>query len=76
MDRPGSLSDLVPHFIVNVPKDPFAQCAEPGYIAGVSAAILYSVGPNGRQDTKSALDGAKPEPGDDIAFRLLLPPRH
>ena len=46
--RPATLSELVPEYLMAVPRDPFAADErEIGYASNAETPVLYSVGPNG-----------------------------
>ena len=62
---PKSLKDTVPTYLRAVPLDPFDGKPLRARPRG-TALVIYSVGPNGRDD----LGRAAPK-GDDISFRLL-----
>ena len=69
---PAKLADLAPKYIAQIPKDRFNDgdlhySPQGGY-------LLYSVGPNGKDDGgKGIEDRKRGEPWDDIAIRISKP---
>lgn len=58
---PGSLSDLVPHYLPNVPDDPFAAPNTPlCYKNNGDSYLLYSVGPDGADNGGHPILGGRP----------------
>lgn len=57
---PGKLADLIPKYIANIPKDRFND-GDLHYSLQGGGYLLYSVGPNGRDDggRNTADDGDK-----------------
>jgi hypothetical protein len=47
---PGSLTDLVPSYLKRIPDDPFALKWPLRYKQGGARYVLYSVGPDGKDD--------------------------
>ncbi len=69
---PDALSDLTPQFLKAVPADPFD--GQPlRYRKDEEGAVVYSVGPDGKDDGGAfdKLDGR--QPGSDLGFRLWEP---
>jgi hypothetical protein len=66
---PKELKELVPDYIAQVPPDPFTEQAL-HYERRADGFLLYSVGPNGKDDG-GAVAGEK-ETSDDIAIRVVL----
>ncbi len=49
--RPEGLAELVPKYLPAVPADPFADRARPlSYLPAARPALLYSIGPDGKDD--------------------------
>jgi hypothetical protein len=81
---PPRLADLAPKYIPAVPKDVFAGDADLHYARQGDGYLLYSVGPNGRDDGGRTLDeyfaAVKPdaakasEQWDDIVVRVPAKP--
>jgi hypothetical protein len=77
---PESLDVLVPEMLAAVPGDPYS--GKPlGYRRRDDGFVVYSVGPDGKDDGGVTRDevrdprGESPNEGWDIAFRLLNPDR-
>jgi hypothetical protein len=68
---PRKLDDLAPTYVPAVPGDLFASKAMT-YLAERDSYLLYSFGPNGRDDQGRFYDDSPP--GDDIRVRMPLPP--
>ncbi|MBN2022158.1 MAG: hypothetical protein JW809_05145 [Pirellulales bacterium] len=67
---PAKLTDLVPKYVAEVPKDLFTD-GEPHYRTEGDGFVLYSVGVNGRDDgAKSYKDGPKENGYDDLVVRV------
>ncbi|MCS7168459.1 MAG: hypothetical protein RMI91_07570 [Gemmatales bacterium] len=64
---PQRLQDLVPQYLPNVPKDIFSG-QDPIYIRNDRGYLLYSVGPNSKDDGGRTEDDMSP--GDDIRITL------
>jgi hypothetical protein len=61
---PASLADLTPHYLKNIPNDPFALKGTYGYRLNGSKYVLYSVGPDKKDDGGTPIsDPAAPTPG-------------
>jgi hypothetical protein len=74
---PDSLAALVPEYLGEVPLDPFTG-APVRYVIGDRGVLLYSIGPNGRDDgglsqEDAAQHGAARPKDWDLTFRLLHP---
>jgi hypothetical protein len=71
---PAKLADLTPKYVTEVPKDIFAD-ADLHYAREGGGYLLYSVGPNGKDDGGKGYDDAKDngEDWDDIAVRMTPP---
>lgn len=68
---PKALADLSPKYLDKVPDDLFT--GKPlVYRPADGGFLLYSLGPNGKDD--EGRTAAEPQPGDDIAVRLPLAP--
>ncbi len=68
---PRKLDDLAPTYIAAVPDDLFTGKALT-YLMERDSYLLYSFGPNGRDDQGRFYDDNPP--GDDIRVRMPLPP--
>jgi len=72
--RPDALDELVPDYLPAVPIDLFAQESRPiVYLPGAPRPLLYSVGPDGRDDAGSydvEADGGFAERPKDLLFFL------
>lgn len=69
-EYPKDLAALVPRYLPKVPNDLFTEKALV-YRPSATGYLLYSFGPNGKDD-----EGRTPKdtsPGDDIAIRMPLP---
>jgi hypothetical protein len=70
---PAGLADLTPHYVVKVPEDLFNDSALHYRLEG-KGYLLYSVGPNGKDDGgKTFEDRKKGEDWDDIVVRVPAP---
>lgn len=49
-EYPDSLSDLVPSYVKKIPSDPFKTKGQLGYKRTGKCYVLYSVGPDGKDD--------------------------
>ncbi|HOF88795.1 MAG TPA: hypothetical protein PLZ36_11945 [Armatimonadota bacterium] len=59
--HPASLSALVPDYLSAVPRDAFAMAGPPRYSLTTTGYLLYSVGPDGRDDGGvPSMDGQEP----------------
>lgn len=71
---PSRLADLVPAYLPGIPADPFTDDARPlQYIPGSEDWVIYSVGPNRRDEggtIDSELSGEKPGQCGDMLFGL------
>ena len=68
---PARLDDLKPVYLKEVPKDIFAGDADLHYALQNGGYLLYSVGPNGKDDGGRGRDDAKNGEGwDDLAVRM------
>ena len=75
---PAKLADLTPKYVGEVPKDIFSD-SELHYRPQGGGYLLYSVGPNGKDDGgKGTGDRQKGEDWDDIAVRMpaAAAPKH
>ena len=73
---PERLADLVPRYLAAVPADVFAQDRPVIYRRTEEGLILYSVGPNGRDDGGRSPDDTPAEgqaQGDDLVVRMKSP---
>lgn len=52
---PGSLSELIPDYLSQIPEDPFALSGSFRYLLQGSQYLLYSVGPDGKDDSGKAI---------------------
>ena len=69
---PAKLADLAPKYIASVPGDIFS--GKPLiYKPTENGFVLYSVGENGKDDD-GRMRGEEPFGGDDLRFRLPVPP--
>jgi hypothetical protein len=68
---PAKLDDLAPKYLATVPDDIFSGKA-PIYRRDDDGYLLYSVGPNGKDDEGRWFDDVPP--GDDPRVRMPLPP--
>ncbi len=60
---PATLSALAPSYLKAVPNDPFALSGPLSYSRTASGFLLYSVGPDGKNDGgKPIFDPTKPAP--------------
>jgi acetyl esterase/lipase len=67
---PEKLADLVPQYVADVPKDIFSD-SDLHYRSEGGGYLLYSVGPNGKDDGGKGRDDCKAgEDWDDIAVRI------
>jgi hypothetical protein len=66
---PEKFADLVPEYVAEVPKDIFND-AELHYQRDGDGYLLYSVGPNGRDDGGKATEVRTMADWDDIAIRI------
>jgi hypothetical protein len=67
---PSALAELAPAILPAVPADPFD--GQPlRYRTKASGFLLYSIGPDLKDDSGSAINGKS----DDIAFAVITPPR-
>jgi hypothetical protein len=67
---PAKLAELVPKYVAEVPKDIFIA-ADLHYRLEGGGYLLYSVGPNGKDDGGKGTDDRKQgEDWDDIAVRI------
>ena len=74
----AKLSDLVPKYEKQLPKDFFIDDAELHYARRGEGYLLYSVGPNGKDDGGKGLDDRKNnEDWDDVTVRVpaVVPPK-
>ncbi len=62
---PDKLAELSPQYIKAVPKDIFSD-AELHYTKKGSGYLLYSVGPDGKDDGAAGYDNPQAKPSDDI----------
>jgi len=69
---PAKLDELAPKYLASVPLDLFTGKALV-YGPAADGYLLYSCGPDGRDDLGRTEDDAPS--GDDIAVRMPLPPR-
>ena len=53
---PDKLSELVPTYLASVPADPFAASGPIRYVKAGSAYILYSIGPDGKDNGGAPID--------------------
>ena len=69
---PEKLADLTPQYITAFPKDVFDNDADLHYVRQDSGYLLYSVGPNGRDDGGKGTDDLKKgdEGWDDIVVQM------
>jgi hypothetical protein len=68
---PKKLDELVPRYLGRIPDDVFSG-KPPIYKPSASGYLLYSVGPNGKDDGGRWIFDEPP--GDDIAVRMPMPP--
>ena len=68
---PGKLADLIPKYIANIPKDRFND-GDLHYSLQGGGYLLYSVGPNGKDDGGKGIEDRKEssQAWDDIAIRI------
>lgn len=70
---PQTLDELVPGLLLELPRDPFND--EPlRYKSDAAGIVVYSVGPDGKDDAGRALHGDGPSPEGDTAFHLAAQP--
>jgi hypothetical protein len=71
---PASLGDLVPKYVAQVPKD-FFVAADLRYRLEDGGYVLYSVGPNGKDDGGKGIPDRKEgnEDWDDVVVRIRGP---
>jgi hypothetical protein len=70
---PARLADLAPKYVAAVPKDIF-NASELHYRPEGGGCLLYSVGPNGKDDGGKGMEDRKEgEDWDDLAVRLPAP---
>jgi hypothetical protein len=60
---PDRLDQLVPGALVRVPDDPFALKGQLRYRRKGDSYVLYSVGPDGKDDSGKAIQAAHPAGG-------------
>lgn len=79
---PESLSELVPNYLPTVPQDPFDPAGAPiRYLPHRNPAVLYSVGPDGKDDHGSQKKypnaglAGPPWDTEDAVFSLAPTPR-
>ncbi|MCS7303649.1 MAG: hypothetical protein NZ602_00895 [Thermoguttaceae bacterium] len=73
---PKQLEELVPRYLAAVPMDAFAPQKPLIYRRTEEGVILYSVGPNGKDDGGRSLDCPASEDqreGDDLVLRMQTP---
>lgn len=66
---PENLSDLVPDYLEDIPKDPFHNNSL-RYKKLDSGFVVYSIGVNGIDDGAKGKDSADKSSGDDISFTV------
>ncbi len=72
---PATLADLAPKYIAKVPKDLFNHDADLHYSRQGVGYLLYSVGPNGKDDGgRGETDRTGKEDWDDLAVRVPAKP--
>jgi hypothetical protein len=74
---PAQLSALVPQYVAQIPRDPFAETGPLHYRLQGSHYVLYSDGPDGKDDGgKQIFDASKPKPSaaGRIDQRYLVTP--
>ncbi len=70
---PEKLADLKPKYVAEVPKDIFDD-ADLHYRRDSGGYLLYSVGPNGKDDGGRGRDDCKNNEGwDDLVVRMPAP---
>jgi hypothetical protein len=71
---PAKLADLAPKYVARVPKDIFSD-SELHYRSEGGGYLLYSVGPNGKDDSGKGREDRKSfEDWDDIAVHMTAAP--
>ncbi len=76
---PAQLADLVPKYVAKVPNDIFNNDAELHYTRRGDGYLLYSVGPNGKDDGGKTFEewqteGGHGKPWDDLVVRVPAKP--
>ncbi len=71
-DNPKGLADLVPDYLPSIPEDPFGNHPLI-YMKGATGPILYSVGPDGRDDGGRPIPATSFSPTARGDFRIDLP---
>jgi hypothetical protein len=73
---PAALSDLVPKYAKELPKDIFNNDGELRYAREGDGFLLYSLGTNGKDDGGKGYDDRKNnEDWDDLGVRIVAPAR-
>ena len=68
---PGTLAEVAPRYVKELPKDIFNNDADLHYVRKGDGYLLYSVGPNGKDDGGKTRDDAKNgENWDDLVVRM------
>ncbi|HEY8504353.1 MAG TPA: hypothetical protein VIL46_07200, partial [Gemmataceae bacterium] len=69
---PDALSELVPHYLPEVPSDPCD--GEPLRFRRLEdGVVIYSLGPDREDSAGNLCRSGRPGPGDDVGFRLWDP---
>jgi hypothetical protein len=71
---PSALANLTPKYLPEVPKDIFNSDADLHYAVEGNGYLLYSIGPNGKDDGGKGANDRKSgnEPWDDLVVRMPI----
>lgn len=69
---PASLAELAPAYLAKLPEDPFAVQGAFKYLPKGDHYVLYSIGPDGKDDGGTAIDDVKNSTGVNLKSRYFV----